>query len=88
MDCIHTVTQSRDGEPGKSYCLDCGALAMQVHDRPCGECIHFKEVLGRGLCSKNSMGVTASMRVTYHVNPTRNWQTGLCFVAPPPEPPR
>ena len=54
---------------------------MKLHDRPCGECIHYSPDGERaGICRKNLMRVTAAMHVTYWVDrPELPGRYGLCF---------
>jgi hypothetical protein len=79
--CPHTITLGREGEPsGRSYCACCGALVLQVHTRPCGECHHFRRLTDFPICRKLLMAVTASMHVTYWVDPDpARGRHGLCF---------
>lgn len=82
--CDHTVTQGREGEES-SYCMACGIEVMAVHDRPCGECRHFRLDIGArvmGTCGPNLMTVTSNMRVSYYVDGLANaleGRPGLCF---------
>lgn len=81
--CDHTMTSGRPGETG-SYCMGCGILVMQVHDRPCGECRHFRLDMGArvlGSCGPKLMAVTSGMHVTYYVEGLADniGRPGLCF---------
>lgn len=80
MICQHTVTRGREGQKG-SWCEACGVKVLEVHDRPCRECEHYRPDGERvGICRKMLMRVTANMNVTYWLveGPGRN---GLCFSA-------
>lgn len=80
--CNHLKTQGREGEAG-SWCMDCGVKVWAVHDRPCGECRHFKLDLGArvmGICGPNLMAVTSCMFVSYAIEPTPD-RSGLCFAS-------
>jgi hypothetical protein len=85
-DCKHTGTMGREGQTG-SWCVNCGVKVMEVHDRPCGECVHL-ENLGNVFdpywrCIFHRMRVTPSMKVTYYIGkpPGEHVGGGLCFVA-------
>lgn len=79
--CCHSVTQGREGFSG-SWCASCGAKVYEVHDRPCGECRHFKLDPGAnviGICSPKLMTVTSTMLVTYAIDAHPAERPGLCF---------
>lgn len=81
MGCIHTFTRGRPGEKG-SWCEECGAKVMAVHDRPCGECKHCWQSIGYTGCRKHLMAVTTTMFVTYYLEPDlAPGRSGLCFEA-------
>lgn len=79
-ECSHMITQGREGEPsGRSWCKACGVQVWEVHDRPCNECRHYKD-MGEGqipICRKHLMGVTRTMHVTYKLT----GEPRLCFEA-------
>lgn len=82
MICQHLVTQGKEGEEGH-WCCDCGVKVMQVHDRPCSECQHYRRIGpegfgGSSLCRKHLMAVSANMKVTYHLVDGAG-RNGLCF---------
>lgn len=79
--CQHTAAKGRKGETG-SWCIACGAKVSEVHDRPCGECCHFKLDLGAnvmGICGPKLMTVTSTMFMTYSLHPDPVSRSGLCF---------
>ena len=84
--CDHRITMGREGSEG-SWCQACGVKVLEVHDRPCGECKHFRLYSGArvvGSCAPKLMAVTACMRVTYYVDriaDERAGRPGLCFEA-------
>jgi hypothetical protein len=81
MSCQHTVTQGRPGPDRGSWCVACGEKVWSVHDRPCGECRHFKELdAAYHSCARHHMRITASMHVTYRVGNDAG-DRGLCFEA-------
>lgn len=74
--CPHTVSQGREGEPsGKSWCVDCGAVALDIDPRQCGDCQHIAKVIGGHICRKHLMAVVPSMNVCFKPS------EGSCFVA-------
>lgn len=88
-ECAHKITQGREGEKG-SWCVECGIKVWEVHDRPCGECAHFKD-LSRPfdpyfICKPMLMRVSRDMHVTFNVtkpaSPGREGG-GLCFEPTP-----
>lgn len=79
--CRHIVTRSR-GVAGGSECVECGALVMLVHDRPCRECQHARQLSDGWICRHHLMAISADMRVTYYVEPGPG-RSGLCFVEAP-----
>lgn len=50
----------------------------RVHDVPCGECRHARELINGWICRKHLMAITANMHVTY------GGSTVLCFEAKEP----
>jgi hypothetical protein len=79
--CLHSITKGKEGQKG-SWCIECGAHVLAVHDKPCGQCFNFLKVSGGTICRKHMMAVSADMRVTYYVNPNADLgRSGLCFVA-------
>jgi len=81
-ECRHTVTRGREGEPsGRSWCVSCGDLVLDVHTRPCGECAHFRRLSTASICTKKLMAVSAEMRVCFYVKPEAS-RHGLCFEEP------
>ena len=78
--CKHKTLKGREGEKGY-WCVDCGIKAMEVHDRPCGECTHYFNSVGYHGCRRHLMAVHPTMLVTYYVvdGPGRS---GLCFEEP------
>jgi len=79
--CPHPLTQGRKGEPsGRSYCVSCGALVLQVHTRPCAECRHFLRTTDVPICKKHLMVVSTDMLVTFWAEPDpARGRHGLCF---------
>ncbi len=78
MDCDHITSMGREGETG-SWCKECGTKVLEVHDRPCSECVHFYPREGStGMCNHHHMRVIRDMHVTYWLvdGPGRS---GLCF---------
>lgn len=79
-ECAHTITRGREGQKG-SWCEACGAKVTEVHDRPCGQCRHIREVMGGHICRKHLMAVVPSMHVNYYLEPWADEisRGGLCF---------
>lgn len=79
--CTHPITQGRKDDPtGGSWCVDCGAKVVAVHDRPCVECRHHKRLPGGSICKHHLMAIWSGMHVTYWVEPGPG-HPGLCFKA-------
>jgi hypothetical protein len=76
QECKHTVSQGRKGEKG-SWCCSCGVKVLDVDERECGGCAHFRQLLGRGICKKHLMGCHSSMHVTYKIAEGSCWTPAL-----------
>lgn len=81
--CDHRTTRGREKENGL-WCEACGTKIYEVHDRPCGECRHFRLDVGArvmGICGPKLMCVTSTMHVTFSLIPEPFKREGLCFEA-------
>lgn len=70
--CYHTQTNS------DNHCVKCGIQIMEVHDRPCCECVHSRELFDGWVCSKKLMAISSKMHVSYFLVPGPG-REGLCF---------
>lgn len=74
-ECLHTVTQGREGAPGY-WCVACGVQVSAIEERPCRGCAHFRSdgwILG--ICKHHGGHVTANMLAAYQV------AQGTCWTA-------
>jgi hypothetical protein len=71
--CKYPVMLGKKEEKG-SWCADCGIKVYGVEDRPCGECIHHKQLFDGGICTEHLMACPANMYVTFSI------AKGSCFV--------
>ena len=51
---------------------------IMQHDRPCGECLNFRQGHDGSWCVTKLIAVTADMRVGYYADPPPGYP-GLCF---------
>lgn len=79
MACDHKLTFARPGEKG-TWCADCGEKVYEAHDRPCGQCVHFKDAGGGSvsMCMRHHVAVASSMKVLYRIGAAAQ-DGGLCF---------
>lgn len=86
--CDCTTTMGREGEKG-SWCTRCGVKVWEVHDRPCQECAHARDLSTKfvpdWICAFHTMRITANMLVTYRIGAPagEHHGGGLCFLAKP-----
>lgn len=74
-ECPHTVSQGREGEPsGKSWCVACGELSLDVETRQCGDCHHFFQSVGYAGCHKHLMAVTRTMHACFRPKDGTCWE--------------